>query len=173
MFLCSLGRVIPTACSHCPIHCTMLNSEASSSAQKWQHSRAIGRRVSCESIGSAIRRNQFRVVGWQPTGQYFLRYGHSAECPLRAFVCEHAGRMPLTRIQSVVAWAHRPGSLLLVCHGIGMNPGSEGSPYNFVAPQSVARFHHWHTRNEAESELLLSAKQGIRSSVTELLGSAL
>lgn len=76
-------------------------------------------------------------------------------------------------MQSVVAWAHRSGSLLLVCHGIGMNPGSEGSLYNFVAPQSVARSHHLHTRNEAESELLLSAKQGIRSSVTELLGSAL
>ena len=76
-------------------------------------------------------------------------------------------------MQSVVAWAHRSGSLLLVCHGIGMNPGSEGSLYNFVAPQSVARSHHLHTLNEAESELLLSAKQGIRSSVTELLGSAL
>ena len=133
-------------------------------------------RYALESIGSAIRRNQFRVLGWQPTGQYFLRYGHSSECPLspcRAFVCEHAGRMPLTRMQSVVAWAHRSGSLLLVCHGIGMNPGSEGSLYNFVAPPSVARSHHLHTRNEAESELLLSAKQGIRSSVTELLGSAL
>jgi hypothetical protein len=73
----------------------------------------------------------------------------------------------------VVAWAHRSGSLLLVCHGIGMNPGSEGSLYNFMASQSVARSHHLHTRNEAESELLLSAKQGIRSSVTELLVSAL
>ena len=81
--------------------------------------------------------------------------------------------MPLTRMQSVVAWAHRSGSLLLVCHGIGMNPGSEGSLFTFVAPPSVARSHHLHTRNEAGMQVRLSAKQGIRSSVTELLGSAL
>ena len=129
-----------------------------------------------KNVGSATRRNQFQVLGWQPTGQYFLRYGHSSECPLspcRAFVCEHAGRMPLTRMQSVVAWAHRSGSLLLVCHGIGMNPGSEGSLFNSVAPPSVVRSHHLHTRNEAEIRVRSSAEQGIRSQVTELNRSAL
>ncbi len=82
--------------------------------------------------------------------------GHSSECPLspcRAFVCEHAGRMPLTRMQSVVAWAHRTGSLFLVCHGIGMDPGREWSLFNFVAPPSVLRSHHLHTRNEAEIQV--------------------
>ena len=129
-----------------------------------------------ENVGSARRRNQFQVLGWQPTGQYFLRYGHPSECPLspcRAFVCEHAGRMPLTPIQSVVAWAHRSGSLLLVCHGMWMNPGSEGHLFNLVVPPSVVRSYHLHTRNEADMRVRLSANQGIRSSVTELLGSAL
>ncbi len=129
-----------------------------------------------ETIGSATRRNQFQVLGRQPTGQYFLRYGHSSECPLSpctAFVCERTGRMPPTLMQSVEAWAHRSGSLLLVCHGIWMNRGPEGSLFNFLAPPSVVRSHHLHTPNETEMHVRSSAEQGIRTSVTELLGSAL
>ncbi len=88
---------------------------------------------------------------------------------VHGFVCEHAGRMPLTRLQSVVAWAHRSGSLLLVCHGIGIYPASEGSLFNCVAQPSVVRPHHLYTRNEADMQVRPSAKQGMRSYVTELL----
>ena len=73
----------------------------------------------------------------------------------------------------LAAWAHRSGSLLLVCHGMWMNPGSEGHLFNLVVPPSVVRSYHLHTRNEADMRVRPSANQGIRSSVTELLGAAL
>ncbi len=135
---------------------------------------AMGIRVRIHWIGHTTKSIPGPKLATNRSVLFALR--HSSECPLspcRAFVCEHAGRMPLTWMQSVVVWAHLSGSLLLVCHGIGMNPGSEGSLFN-DEPRSVSvPSHHLHTRNEAGMQVRPSAKQGIRSSVTELLGSAL